>query len=108
MNHFSAISDLFFTLPLSVFLHFVSTPTAHAHSPPGATIAEIQRQTGVIIKTSDRNAGDAVNRTVNLTGTVPAQQMALQLVQQAIASDAGALTAFVASQVLCCAVRVRV
>ena len=71
-------------------------PLHHTHA--GATIAEIQRQTGVIIKTSDRNAGDAVNRTVNLTGTVPAQQMALQLVQQAIASDAGALTAFVASQ----------
>ncbi len=89
------------------FLSFLSILQFRHHARAGATIAEIQRQTGVIIKTSDRNAGDSVNRTVNLTGTVPAQQMALQLVQQAIASDAGALTAFVASQVLCCAVRVR-
>jgi hypothetical protein len=86
----------------------------------GANISEIQRVTGTIIRTSERSANatasssssssssltasasalPAGHRQMFITGTASAQQSALSLIQQSVASETHSLTAFVESQAI--------
>eukprot|EP00455_Lapot_gusevi_P052607 TRINITY_DN802_c0_g1_i5.p1 TRINITY_DN802_c0_g1~~TRINITY_DN802_c0_g1_i5.p1 ORF type:complete len:494 (+),score=154.59 TRINITY_DN802_c0_g1_i5:65-1483(+) len=67
----------------------VAIPDAHigaVFGKRGATIAEIQRQSGTVIKVTDRapNGGD---RILTITGTSSANEFALQLIQANLHAD---------------------
>jgi hypothetical protein len=64
-----------------------------------------QRSTGVLIKTSERGSalvdpvGGTPLRILYITGTQPAQQVAIQLIQHAVSSDTQAAAALMAVQI---------